>query len=340
MGVSRRAVLATAATAAAAAAGAAGVGYLLHRRAAGPADAGGAPADAGTALPADLVHHHVGVSDGGVLHVVERGSGPAVVLVHGVTLGVAVWARQLHDLGRCHRVIAVGQRGHGQSTAGSEGYSFDRMARDLVEVLDTLDVRDAVLVGHSMGGMVALTLAVDHRRAAARHVGGLVLASTTAGPAVPGPLGPVLAPVLVAGGARTLRRADRRGRGLLAQRDLASWATRSTFGARARPADVELVRSMATAMSPAAMSGLLGPLLHFDVRRGLGSIDLPTRVVVGSRDIQTPPRAARALAGGIPGAILTVLDGCGHTVMLERRDELAAVIEDLAREVAAGSRDP
>jgi len=336
--VRRNAALAAiAAGATAATAAAAGTAYALHRRATDAAGTEEALAAAGRALPADLIHRFVPVSDGGRIHVVERGSGPPIVLVHGVTLGVAVWARQLRHLAGSHRVLAVGQRGHGQSSAGSEGYSFERMGRDLLEVLRVTGVRDAVLVGHSMGGMVVQELALRRPRELAEHVGGLVLVATSSGPLAPGPLGPAAARVLAAGGRRGLRRSERRGRSALSQRDLAAWAIRWNFGSHPRDADLELVRSMVTSMSPEAMVGLLGPLLSFDVHREIGSIALPTRVVVGSRDLLTPPRASRAIAEQIPGATLTVLAGCGHMVMLERADELEHLMADLSVEVT-GSR--
>ncbi len=326
----RRTALAGAAALAVAATGA--TAYTLQRRTARrwQVDPG---ALAGTVrdLPADLVHHTVEVSDGGALHVVERGQGTPVVLVHGVTLGVATWAPQLHSLSGGHRVIAIGQRGHGRSVAGSDGYGFDRLADDLAEVLASLDVTGAVLVGHSMGGMVAQTLALRAPGELRRRVDHLVLLATAAGPMVPTPLGALVAAGLAQGAGRRLRAADRRGRPLVPQDDLAAWATRASFGAHPDPHDLALLRGMLTAMSPGAMAELMAPLLAFDVHRRLPEIDLPTTVVVGTRDLLTPPRAARVMAAGIPGAELVTLPGCGHMVMLERPAELDALLERLAR---------
>ena len=144
-----------------------------------------AMAAAGRAMPGDVEHHFVPVDDGGRIHAVERGSGPPVVLVHGVTLGVAAWVPQLHQLARTHRVVAVDQRGHGQSIAGDGGYSLERLAADLSCVLGALELRGAVVVGHSMGGMVTQLLALDHPEAVAERVAGLVLVATTAGPLLP-----------------------------------------------------------------------------------------------------------------------------------------------------------
>jgi pimeloyl-ACP methyl ester carboxylesterase len=316
-------------------AGLAGAGYLVHRRTTNGSEAEAALVAAGRALPVDLSHRYVPTGDGGRIHAVQRGAGPPVVLLHGVALGVAVWAPQLRHLAARHQVTAAGLRGHGQSVAGTTGFSIERMADDTLEVLQALDVRGAVVVGHSMGGMVLQALAARRPRELAAHAGGLVLAATSAGPLMPGPIGPLVAPALVAGGARGLRYSDRRGQGMLARRDVTAWVTRSNFGSHPRPADLQLVRSMVSTLEPATLSGLIGPLLTFDLRREIANIDLPTRVVVGTRDLLTPPRAARAIAQRIPDATLTVLRGCGHMVMLERARELDAIIDDLFAEMQA-----
>ncbi|MGH9081854.1 MAG: alpha/beta fold hydrolase, partial [Acidimicrobiales bacterium] len=300
-----------------------GAGYALERSAAGRWRVDEeALAAGGRTLPADLEHHFVPVSDGGRIHAVERGEGPPVVLVPGITLGVATWAPQLRQLSRRCRVVAVSQRGHGQSVAGDGGYGLDRLADDLLEVLAALDVYDGVLGGHSMGGMVCQILAVRHPERIRRHVRRLVLIATSPGPVVAEPL----VPALTALAGRGLRRAERRGGGLFPGHDVGVWATRLGFGARPAPADVELTRSMVDAMSPATLSALVPALLGFCARDRLAAVDLPTRVVVGSRDLLTPPRTGRALARLVGGAELSLLPGCGHMVMLERADELCDLL--------------
>ncbi len=309
----------------AAATGVAATGYALQRsRAARYRVDGEGLIAAGLSLPDDVEHHFTTVSDGGRIHAVERGRGPTVVLVHGITLGVAVWAHQLRHLAPGHRVIAIGQRGHGQSLAGTQGYSLERMAEDLAELLESLEVRDATVVGHSLGGMVAQLLALHHSDVIARRVSSLVLVATSAtgAPAVPGALraaGTALA-------TRSLSISAAKGKGIYLQEDLATWLTRLSFGAKPQPADVELTRSMIDAMSPSALAEMLGPLVAFDVRAELGRILVPTQVVVGTRDVLTPPRRARILADGLADARLTQLAGCGHMVMLERPNELADAI--------------
>lgn len=279
----------------------------------------GAIAAAGRTMPADIRHHFIEVSDGGRIHVTERGSGDPVVFLHGITLGVATWAPEFRALGG--RSIAIAFRGHGQSRAGREGYEFERLAADVLEVLHAIGVEDAVLVGHSMGGMVAQLLAVEHPEELARVARRLVLVATSPGPILLSPLAPFLELTF----ASALGSAERRGRGPF-PRGLTVWAARLAFGRDPRPVDVELLRAMLDAMSPGALASLVPHLLAFNVRDRLGSVALPTTVICGTRDALTPPRTARAIERGIPGATLTTLEGCGHMVMLERVEELCAAL--------------
>jgi non-heme chloroperoxidase len=290
---------------------------------------------AGLWMPSDLDHHFVTTGDGARIHTVEAGEGPPIVLIHGITLGVGVWARQFSSLRKHHRVLAIDLRGHGPSIGGSGGYSFERLADDVLEVLAEREVADAVVVGHSMGGMVLQLAAIRRVEALRRHAVGLVLVATDAGPTIPGPVGRPMGMLTARVAWRAARYAERHSKGVYPGSDLATWGSRVCFGARPRAVDVELVRSLSSAVPPRAMAELLTPLMEFDVRIDLPRIDLPTLVVVGSRDVLTPARRARFMASRIPGARLEVLPGCGHLVMLERPAELDALIEDFSAELVA-----
>ncbi len=296
-----------------------------------------APPRPPASVPAAAARHQVATSDGGSIHVVEHGEGPAVVLLHGVTLTSDIWANQFEDLAGAHRVIALDQRGHGRSDAGSGGYALGRMADDLFEVLEELEVEQAVVVGHSMGGMVALTAATGRPDLFATRVAGLVLLSTSGGPYPTGgrPVPAPLASGAVAVVGRQLSRNDGRGVGILPVPRLATLAARLAFGQAPAAADVALTRRVMGPMSPTSLAGCIGAIASHDVSGRLAGITVPTRVVVGTRDLLTPPFHARRLAQGIPGAELVTLPGCGHMPMLERRDELAAVVTGLAAAAAA-----
>jgi pimeloyl-ACP methyl ester carboxylesterase len=315
----------------------AAVGYAAQRRVSNRWRADQAAMEvAGLVLDDKLVHHQIPVSDGGSIHAVEAGSGPPIVLVHGVTLSVVTWARQLAGLAGDHRVIAIDQRGHGPSAAGTDGYKLDRLAEDVVEVLYELDVEGAVLVGHSLGGMVAMTAAINSPDRLAEHVAGLVLVATSSHPLANVPVPPTVVDRFGAFNERLLVRAGQRGRPVIPGDSRLTWSMRLAYGSRPDPAAIELGRTMMTAMSPASLGPLTRAIGSFKLRDRLGSVDLPTLVVVGSRDLLTPPRHARAIADGILGASLVVLPGTGHMVMLERADELNSLISQFSAEVGGG----
>ncbi|HTZ09697.1 MAG TPA: alpha/beta hydrolase, partial [Acidimicrobiales bacterium] len=304
---------------------------LQHRLVAGTRVAPDAFAAEGLDLPQGVVHHEVEVDDGGRIHVMEAGRGPTVVLLHGFMLSGALWVHQLRDLATSHRVLALDLRGHGRSVPGSAGFSDDgdpadagtlraearlarrqqgspavrRMARDVLVVLRALEVTDAVVVGHSMGGMVTLQLLHDATlEERGRRVGGAVLVSTTGGPfsRLPGYgraarlAGPI--------SARAMDVADRWAVRTVASDDVRWWLTRTGFGADASPVQVRFAESLHLATAPSTVAALLPALAVFDLSRWLGGMELPVLVVVGTHDRLTPPRHARRTAGALPRAEL------------------------------------
>ncbi len=285
---------------------------------------------AGLSVPGDLEHHFVRTDDGGRMHVVERGSGPPLVLVHGVGLSAAVWAYQLRQLSVSHRVVAMDVRGHGQSLPGLGGYSMDRLGDDVLAVLRALDVRGGVLAGHSMGGMVSLRLACRRPGELSAHVGALALVATQAGPLVTGPGHAWRAERLAALTRRTLRTSNRMGLSVRPGGDIGAWAARLAFGQHPRPEHVELTRSLFVATPEETLAELYATIVGFDVRRDLGAVSLPSTIVVGSRDVLTPVRSARLLQRSIGGSELVRLPGAGHMLMLERAQELNQLLADLA----------
>ncbi len=98
---------------------------------------------------------------GGELEVVERGprSASPIVLVHCFSCAINYWNGMIPILARTHRVIAVDLLGHGGSEKPTSGYTVPNQADLVAEALDKLDVRNAVVVGHSLGGGVAVALA-------------------------------------------------------------------------------------------------------------------------------------------------------------------------------------
>ena len=116
--------------------------------------------DAARALDAPIyVDRRLDAFDGGSIYLVESGEGPPIVLSHGVTNSIRSWFYQLESLPEAgFRTIAFDHRGHGGSNVGTAGHSLANLAEDMRSVVEGLDLRDAVLVGHSMGGVAVQAL--------------------------------------------------------------------------------------------------------------------------------------------------------------------------------------
>jgi 3-oxoadipate enol-lactonase len=106
------------------------------------------------------------------LYYSEHGSGPAIVFSHGLLMDAAMWQNQVDHFSRRFRCVVWDQRGHGQTTFDGRPFDFWDSARDLIAVLDKLDIDHAVLAGHSQGGFISLRAALS----APERVSGLVLA--------------------------------------------------------------------------------------------------------------------------------------------------------------------
>ena len=311
------------------AAGGVAAGYAAERLLLGRLHPRVVPDPSAFEPPDDAIHREVALSDGGSLHVVERGSGRPIVLLHGITLSALTWHYQLQDLAEHFRVIAVDHRGHGSSKAGDGGWELERLALDVRELLEDLDLRDAIVVGHSMGGMVTLRFALDHADARRDRVAGIVLMSTSGTPVHRLAAWKALTDVVTPSVKRSLALGDRLPGGLFPASDLSYLVFRVGMGQGASPEHVELNRLMTASTPVSVWSELLSGVVGFDVRDRFHEIDVPALVLVGTRDVLTPPAAARAMVAGLPGARpLVAYPGAGHMLMLERRHEVA---EELVR---------
>ncbi|MBI1312063.1 alpha/beta fold hydrolase [bacterium] len=97
---------------------------------------------------------YVTTRDGARLHFLQAGSGPTLVMIPGWSQSASEFRFQLEDLSRDFRCIALNMRGHGESSNVESGFSIPQFARDLHDTLETWNLSDVTLLGHSMGGAV------------------------------------------------------------------------------------------------------------------------------------------------------------------------------------------
>jgi pimeloyl-ACP methyl ester carboxylesterase len=280
-------------------------------------------------VPGDVTCHDIPAADGGSIHLIERGSVDAkpLLLIHGITLQAGIWSPQLHGLAERYRVIAMDVRGHGRSTAGSEGFGRKIAALDVATVLRQLDLRGTVIVGHSMGGMILMEFAGDFPELLDERVAGLVFMDTAAYQILPKPA----LPIAKALGRRVKVRYEH-GKAIPHRRmgeDDLSWVlTRLVFGKRPPAKAVDLTRRYAEEVpqSTSLPSGI--DLLDHDAREALAATKTPSLIVVGSRDLLTPVFAARRIGEFLPEARFEVLPGAGHQIMQERPEDFARLLDD------------
>jgi 3-oxoadipate enol-lactonase len=222
--------------------------------------------------------------------------GPPVVLLHGLGSSSSDWALQIPLLGERHRVLALDLRGHGRSPRERGRLTVERMAADVRRTLAALGVVQAHVVGLSLGGCVALALALDEPA----RVRSLTLVNAFARLRPEGPRG------LARGAVRI---------GLVCcapMRTVAAHVARGLFPApEQRDLYLAAVDSLSRTRRRVYLDSLMA-LLAFDVRRHLPAIQPPTLVVAGERDGTVPRSAALRLAREIPGARLHVVPDSGH----------------------------
>ena len=261
------------------------------------------------------------VIDGTALRVLDTGSGPAVVFVHGLGASIYAWRAILRPaLQAGHRVVAFDNRGFGFSERPDTGYSNAAYTRLLVALLDSLAITDAVLVGHSMGGAISAQVAIEHPE----RVRGLVLIGP-AGYGVSEPWSLRVARLPLAG--RLL--SGLRGRWTVAQ------LLRSTYGDPGRVTTADVDQYYATAAVPRSTVALRGVFqeFRFDALRGrLGRIQAPTLLIWGAQDRWIPLRLGERMALELANGALVAIPGAGHDVQEERPDELVPTLLAFLRE--------
>jgi pimeloyl-ACP methyl ester carboxylesterase len=243
------------------------------------------------------------------------GEGFPLVLVHGFTGSSLDWADVVEPLARGRRVITFDHRGHGESTNTGDAatYTFDQLVADMTGLVDRLGLDRFDLLGHALGGVVSMRYAVNHPE----RVRSLVLMDTAAR-AMDG------ASDFLRGGIELVR----------AQGTRAVYDVVQLFLGTGERADVmrDRLRTKLEQMDPVAFVALGEELLSYpSLLDRLATIAVPTTVVIGETDIGLRP-AADELAAAVPGAVLVVVPGAGHSPQDENpAARLDAVEHHLAR---------
>ncbi|RAZ83063.1 carboxylesterase [Mesorhizobium hawassense] len=227
------------------------------------------------------------------------GAGTPLVFVHGFTTTAEFWREQIGAFSSRYKVVRINLPGHGLSPRPpGRSYTIEAFADDVLEVFLRLDIRQAVLVGLSMGGTIAQSFTLAHPE----RVQALVLVGAT-----PHGLGEDVNVDNV------LKAIDDLGVVQASQNVI-----ERSFGSAASQELLDFARQEVAQTPDFVAREAIASLNASDTRSRLGDIRVPTLVVVGNEDVITPPAESVILAASIPDSRLEVIEDAGHFPMLEQ----------------------
>lgn len=255
----------------------------------------------------------VALADGRELNVLTAGPKgvPTIVFLHGLGGSQATWQLVLGELADRYRLIAIDLPGHGRSSAGDADYSVAGHAAAVAEALTSIVTKGAVIVGHSLGGVIGLTIALDHPDLVSSLVlvdsaglgGGISSELTTLMAGEPG--------VETARGLLALFYADQR---LVADRAVADMAATQTEDAWA-------------AQQATARAAFSGDRQQVSLLPRVRDVDIPVLILWGDQDRVLPMADGVAVLSRLPDATLRVLGGIGHVPQVEAAALTATAID-------------
>ena len=244
------------------------------------------------------------------LRYIDKGNGPPLMFIHGLGASHADWQKQIDFFARVFRIIAPDLRGHGESEGGGP-FTVDRLATDCAQLLDELKVGSFFLVGHSMGGAVAMQLALFKPE----RVKKLVLADTL----------PSFRP-------NSFKKRLMLWSRLLVMKFLgpAALAKRTAKDMFPKPEQEPLRELMILRNSrtpKAVYLALISGLSRWSVADRLTWLQMPTFVVAGENDY-FPPEEAQAFAEQLPDGRCRIIEGARHHLPLEKPEDFNRITMD------------
>jgi len=248
----------------------------------------------------------------------DRGSGTALLLVHGFPLDHTMWNGQIERLSARYRVIAPDLRGFGQSGVSDGVVTMERFAGDLAVLIDFLAVREpVVLCGLSMGGYIAL----EFWRKYAGRLRGLILCDTRAAGDTP---------EASAGRVALAQRVTSEGAQRVAEMMIPKLFAPATL--QNRPDLAESIRQVIGRTDPHGIAAAArGMAQRADFTAELSRIRCPVLLIAGENDVVTPVAEMQNIAQTIPNAEFNTIPNAGHMSPLEQPEAVNAAIEGFLR---------
>jgi 3-oxoadipate enol-lactonase len=232
-------------------------------------------------------------------------SAPALVFSNSLGATLSMWGPQMPAFQKQFRVLRYDTRGHGQSSVTPGPYTIEQLARDVVALLDQLQLDQVYLCGLSMGGQTGMWLALN----AAKRFHKLVLCNTAAKIGTPEMWNPRIEAVRNGG-----------------MKSISTAVMQRWFSSDYRGKSSEVVAATKLMLEGANPDGYVAncaAIRDFDARESIAAIRIPTLVIAGTHDAATTPAEGRYLADHIPGARYVELNAA-HLSNIENRDRFNA----------------
>jgi len=246
------------------------------------------------------------------------GSGRPLVLIHGLGGNAQTWETQVPQLSRHYQVLTWDVRGHGQSDKPDGDYSAELFASDLAALLGTLSIPSAFVLGHSMGGVIALRFALDFPGLCSA----LIVSSSSA------EVNPQatkywqnLAAAVLEKGIETVAFEPSRlfSKGFVER----------------NPGAVDEFAGKRPVNEPSCYARAALAMSDYNYNEELGRIRCPTLIIVGNQDVVTPPGGSVKMSRLISGSKLIIFKDCGHVSYVEQPEVFSKAVLDFLAGVSA-----
>lgn len=248
----------------------------------------------------DLMDSHVSVNGVRIAYTLA-GRGKPLLFLHGWMCNRQFWNKQVEFFSQNHQILTIDFRGQGGSDVPGGGYTVEQLAEDVFTVMKKLAIDRTVVIGHSMGGMVAQEFCKNY----AQKVSGLVLVTTIAAD---------LEDRLIS------KRIEKNSAALGFQKAFLKYFY-GWFAPATERGIVEWVRKEMLKTPEKVGLDLVRAYSRFDLRAYLPNFRMPCLVIGARADVSAVPVESQMLAELIPGSRVIMIEKCGHFPMLEKPEE-------------------
>ncbi len=245
---------------------------------------------------------------------------PVVTLSHALAANLSMWNPQMSALTPRYRVLRYDTRGHGGTDAPADPYSLEQLAEDARSLLCALGIERTFFIGLSMGSMIGQLLAITHPE----MLRGLILCEASSR----------TSPEMKAVWDERIRVAQIQGMEANVEPTIGRWFT-APFRERRRDI-VDPVRAVIRATLPEGYIGCIRAIQGLDLTDRLGSIRLPTLLIVGEEDPASPVAGSQAIHERIKGSELVILKSAAHLANAEQPEAFNRAVTDFLEQAGRG----